>query len=158
LQKSVAFPEHLQYYQYKEVTNLETTALRLRFALDARGMKQSELSKVTGIGKSSISTYLSGDYMPKQKNIYLMAQALNVDEAWLMGADVPMERSNKIASSPQSAPVPPIESQIAKEYGNKTLEDFRLYLQLDAEDRGEVRGTMKQLLKSEKYSQEDPGK
>ncbi|MET3616767.1 repressor LexA [Peptoniphilus olsenii] len=63
---------------------------RLRYALDFRNMKQSELSKITGIGKSAISQYLSGEYEAKQENTYLMSEALNVNPAWLMGFDVPM--------------------------------------------------------------------
>ena len=68
---------------------MATIAERMKEALSFRGMKQSELVKLTGIGKSSISTYLSGEYEPKQRNIYKIAQALNVSEAWLMGYDVP---------------------------------------------------------------------
>lgn len=67
---------------------------RIRIALDVRGMKQADLVEKTKIGKSSISTYLSGAYEPKQKNIYRLSSALDVDEAWLMGFDVPMERKN----------------------------------------------------------------
>lgn len=67
---------------------MATIAERMKEALSLRGMKQSELVKLTGIGKSSISTYLSGEYEPKQRNIYKIAQALNVSEAWLMGYDV----------------------------------------------------------------------
>lgn len=73
---------------------VDTIANRIRLALDMRGMKQSELVEKTKIGKSSISTYLSGSYEPKQKNIYKIATALDVDEAWLMGFDVPMDRKN----------------------------------------------------------------
>lgn len=71
-----------------------TIADRLKQALYLRNITQSDLSRSTGIGKSSISTYLTGEYEPKQKNIYKMALALNVNEAWLMGADVPMERKD----------------------------------------------------------------
>lgn len=72
------------------------TAERLKEALSIRNMKQSELAARTGIGKSSISTYLSGAYVPKQKNIYKMAQVLDVSEAWLMGLDVPMEKLERL--------------------------------------------------------------
>lgn len=77
-------------------------AERLKTALEIRDISQSELSRKTGIGKSSISTYLTGEYEPKQKNIYKMALALNVNEAWLMGADVPMERQDTAASHIQN--------------------------------------------------------
>ena len=73
---------------------MDTIANRLRAALELRGMKQAELVELTGIGKSSISTYLRGSYIPKQKNIYKMAKALNVNEAWLMGEDVDPTRQN----------------------------------------------------------------
>ena len=77
-------------------------AERLKTALEIRDISQSELSRKTGIGKSSISTYLTGEYEPKQKNIYKMALALNVNEAWLIGAEVPMERQETAASHIQN--------------------------------------------------------
>ncbi|BDR63967.1 DNA-binding protein [Clostridium tetani] len=69
-----------------------TISERIKKGLEIRNMKQAELVEKTGIGKSSISTYISGAYEPKQKNIYKIAKALDVNEAWLMGLDVPMER------------------------------------------------------------------
>ena len=69
---------------------------RIAQALEIRNMKQSELVEKTGIGKSSISTYISGSYEPKQRNIYKIAKALDVNEAWLMGLDVSMERNNYV--------------------------------------------------------------
>ena len=71
---------------------METIAERIRKGLSIRNMRQTDLVEKTGIGKSSISTYLSGEYEPKQRNIYKIAQALDVSEAWLMGYDVPIER------------------------------------------------------------------
>ena len=62
---------------------MDTPANRIKQALEIRNMKQADLVRLTGIGKSSISTYISGDYEPKQKNIYKIAAALNVNEAWL---------------------------------------------------------------------------
>ena len=64
--------------------------IRLKEALHRAGLKQIELSNLTGISKSTLSQYFSGDYEPKQKNLHKLASALNVDEAWLMGFDVPM--------------------------------------------------------------------
>ena len=80
-----------------------TIASRLRTALEMRGMKQAELVELTGIGKSSISTYLRGSYIPKQKNIYKMAKALNVNEAWLMGEDVDPTRQNAYSEPSDSS-------------------------------------------------------
>lgn len=75
---------------------MDSTANRIKQALHLRNMRQADLVNLTGIGKSSISTYISGEYEPKQKNIYKIAKALDVSEAWLMGLDVPMERKEPV--------------------------------------------------------------
>lgn len=72
---------------------MESFATRLSKALDIRDIKQVELSRKTGIPKSAISQYCAGSFKPKQQKLFIIAKALNVDEAWLMGLDVPMERT-----------------------------------------------------------------
>ena len=76
---------------YKE--RIETCGQRIAKALAIRGMKQSELCKLAKVPKSSLSLYLSGAYEPKQDRIFDIAKVLHVDEAWLMGYDVPMEKA-----------------------------------------------------------------
>lgn len=78
---------------------IETCSIRLALAMAKRGIKQSEICRLTGIPKSSLSLYLSGAYEPKQDRVYLLAQVLNVSEAWLMGYDIPMEREKNSPSS-----------------------------------------------------------
>lgn len=73
---------------------VETCGQRLAKALNIRGIKQIELSNRTNIPKSSISLYLKDAYEPKQDRLYEFAKVLNVSEVWLMGYDVPMERSD----------------------------------------------------------------
>lgn len=66
---------------------------RLKEALESSGKKQADLVRETGLDRGSVSSYLSGRYEPKQKAIYSMARALDVNEAWLMGYDVPKTRT-----------------------------------------------------------------
>ena len=66
---------------------------RLREALDRAKMRPIELSEATGIPKSMISYYLNGKTKPKADRIYKISQALNINEAWLLGYDVPMNRT-----------------------------------------------------------------
>ena len=73
---------------------VDTFSNRLNKAMIIRDIKASALSEKTGISKSSLSEYLSGKYEAKQNGIYLLAKALNVSEAWLMGLDVPMTRND----------------------------------------------------------------
>ncbi len=72
-----------------------TIAQRLKEALAAANKKQADLVRETGLDRGSVSSYLSGKYEPKQKAIYKMAQALNVSEAWLLGYNVPMARTDE---------------------------------------------------------------
>ena len=67
---------------------------RISTALAIRRMKQADLCARTKIPKSAMSQYISGAFEPKQDRIYLIAKALGVSEAWLMGYDVPMERQD----------------------------------------------------------------
>ena len=53
--------------------------------MDTKEISAAELSRLSGIRASSISDYLNAKYEPKQDKIDLMARALNVSPAWLMG-------------------------------------------------------------------------
>lgn len=69
---------------------------RLQMALSIREKKPVDLARDLKIPKSAISQYLSGNRTIKDsKRIYVIAQYLGVDEAWLMGYDVPMERKKE---------------------------------------------------------------
>ena len=78
--------------QTERVANLQS---RLREALSVRGMKAIELSEKTDIPKGAISYYLSGKSNPKADRLNYISIALNVSEAWLLGYDVPMERTTE---------------------------------------------------------------
>lgn len=73
----------------------DTCSNRIAQALSLKGMKPADLCRVANVPKSSLSLYLSGAYEPKQNRVHDIAVALNVSEAWLMGYDVPMERSTE---------------------------------------------------------------
>lgn len=81
----------------------ESIAVRLRKAMDAAGKKQADLVRETGLDRGSISSYLSGKYEPKQKAIYKLSRALNVNEAWLLGYDVAMARTDNQKKNDQLA-------------------------------------------------------
>ena len=76
------------------MNKIESCSIRIQKALNIRNIKQSELSKLANVPKSSLSLYIKGVYEPKQDKIYAMANALGVCEAWLMGYDVDMTRCN----------------------------------------------------------------
>ena len=105
----------------------ESCAERLRQALAVRKMRQADLCQRTGIPKSAISQYLSGAFEPKQDRVAILARALNVQEAWLMGFDVPMERDE---------PAPDVsteESALLERFRQLPPEKQRLLLSLAQE-------------------------
>lgn len=71
---------------------MATFTERLREAMQLRKKTQSDVCRLTGIGKSAISQYVKGNFVPKQQRVYMIARALDVSESWLMGYDVPMDR------------------------------------------------------------------
>ncbi len=64
---------------------------RLKYAMNLSGLTQTDLCQKTKIPKSAMSQYISGKFKPKDDRTYLLAKALNVNEAWLMGYNVSME-------------------------------------------------------------------
>lgn len=85
---------------------------RLQIALNKNNMKPIELSEKTHLSKSLISGYLNGKYLARQDKLSVLAETLNVTEAWLMGYDVEMQRkpekceSNVLPMPDKAVPVP----------------------------------------------------
>lgn len=76
---------------------------RIVEAMKIRGMNATELVEKTGIPKTTISYYRTGKTVPRASNLYLIAQALDVNEAWLLGYDVPMARTPESKKNDQLA-------------------------------------------------------
>ena len=84
-----------------------TTAQRLKSLLESRNLKQVDIVNAAQpfckafnqkLGRNDISQYVSGKVVPGQDKLSLIALALNVSEVWLMGFDVPMERTTPIVT------------------------------------------------------------
>ncbi len=85
-----------------------TFAERLNLIIKEKKIRQIDLCRKTGIGKSAMSQYLHGSFEPKQQNLYALASALDVSEAWLMGYDVPRKRKTPGAKQTDNpADIPP---------------------------------------------------
>lgn len=75
--------------------NKKESNFRERFneALKKSGKTQKMISEETGIPRATISQYLSGKYSAKAKNIGLLAEALDVNPAWLEGGNLTSGRT-----------------------------------------------------------------
>ena len=106
---------------------------QLKIALDIRKMSQAELCEKTGIAKSAMSQYRSGAFQPKQKRTFLIAKALNVSEAWLMGFDgAKMERSRASEMS-DNIILTPHERKVIIAYRSHVIEQATIDKILDVE-------------------------
>lgn len=144
-----------------------STAARLSQLMAMRGIKQVDILRLcqpycdkynVKLQKNDLSQYVSGKVVPGQHKLTILGMGLGVSEAWLMGYDVPMERGEPESNHPQlqiEKSVPSILDMIQEQCGAAAREAFSMYLALDNDDRGEIRGEMKQMLKAEKYSAEE---
>lgn len=76
---------------------------RLTEGMALRGMRATDLAEKTGINKTTISYYVNGKTVPRASKLYLIAQALDVSEAWLLGYDAPIHRSDAQKKNDQLA-------------------------------------------------------
>ena len=79
-----------------------STADRLQQLMSEKSLKQVDIIELSKhfqdkldvkLGKSALSQYVNGIQTPDQKKLALLALTLDVSEAWLMGYDVPKERT-----------------------------------------------------------------
>ena len=60
---------------------------RLNYMMEKRKLTITDLARKSGIDKGTINAYQKGRYKAKAENIKKLADALNVDDIWLMGLD-----------------------------------------------------------------------
>lgn len=84
-----------------------TTSERLKQILSERHIRQIDIIEAAKpysekynvkLNKNDLSQYVSGKTEPGQSKLSILGMALNVNEAWLMGYDVPIERKNEETS------------------------------------------------------------
>ena len=86
---------------------ISNTQQRLIKIMKERGLRQIDILNLTKpycesfgvkMNRSDICQYLAGKSEPNQNKLYVLAVALDVAEAWLMGYDVPMKRLTSYSS------------------------------------------------------------
>lgn len=85
------------------------TSERLKRLMKDRNLRQVDVLNMAKpfcdehnvkLGKNDLSQYVSGKVEPGQEKLAILGNTLGVSEAWLMGYDVPMERSEPQGISP----------------------------------------------------------
>lgn len=126
------------------------TSTRLKSIMKSRGLRQVDILELTeplckkyGIkmNKSDISQYVSGKVEPSQEKLVILGMALGVNEAWLMGFDVPCYRNNSSSNTPV------LEKQIT----NRNERLLMSYSKLNSAGQKKVDDYIKDLLASGRY-------
>lgn len=68
-----------------------TYAQRLKQIMDKQGMTQAQLAEAAGVGRSAISQYLSGKYIPSAQRSKVLADALGVPVDYLLDLDTDID-------------------------------------------------------------------
>lgn len=138
-----------------------TTADRLKQIISERGIKQVDILEAckpycekfgVQLKKNDLSQYVSGKVEPKQDKLSILGMALNVNEVWLMGYNVPAGRKELELLEKQLSNEAAACEMFEKCYGKEGLEAIQLFIQLDSLDRGKIIERMEVLLEDEKYS------
>ena len=105
----------------------EECHIRIKKAMNLRGLTQSDIVEKTNIKKSALSQYISGKITPRQNAIDELSKVLNVSEPWLMGYDVPM-RDNKLTTFEKKQLIESIKDKYRRNNKNTAtlLEDYKL--------------------------------
>lgn len=123
---------------------IDTFQNRLKKAMSIRNIKQIDLVNKTNLDKTLINKYLSGASNPRQRKLTILADALDVNEIWLMGYDVPMERELKFD------PIN-INQEIKLQYGENSLYLLNNYSKLNDIGKQKVEETAEDCTAIDKY-------
>ncbi len=104
---------------------------------------QQQLSEKTGINKGSISQYVNGRNVPSNITAKKIADCFNIEPAWVMGFDVPMERKASSSAAVHTHTLTPDESDL--------IDDYR---ELNAYGKDEARNHMHYLASQERYKKQ----
>ena len=125
----------------------ETTALRLRRIMSDRDLSQVDILRLCEpfckqfdlkLTKSDLSQYCSGKVKPSQWKLSILGHALNVNEGWLMGLDVPMERKEA-----------PIAETMSVAIDKETEEFIQMFQMLSPESKKDVVNHVRRLFELE---------
>lgn len=138
---------------------MQTTAERLKTILEIRNLKQSDVIKMAEpycqkymvkLNKSDLSQFVNGKVIPGQFKLAILALALDVNEAWLMGYDnVPMERTLNIEDSSS-------QSFVTEYFTPSELSLLYTFRKLNQEGQEKILSYASDLESSGKYKKSNP--
>lgn len=106
------------------------------------GYKQSEVAKALGVSKSSVCNWETGQNSMDIEKLYKACQLFEVTLYDMFGESVDQNKTKQV-------------ELIDKKVDSDTNEILSLYSKLDNNDKIEIKGEIKGMLKADKYSIKD---
>lgn len=119
-------------------------------AMSIRQMRQIDVAERSGLPKSQVNQYKTGKYEPMQDALYKLAKVLNVNVAWLMGHDVPMEIDRgRLEKEVQVCEL------IEQCYGVKAYELVKMFVRLNDTGKEKALENLSDLCSISKYTEKE---
>lgn len=104
---------------------VSNTAERLKEYMDLFNCKQADILNACApyckklnikLGRNDLSQYVSGKVAPRQDKLSVLAAGMGVDEAWLMGYDVPMYVHDSQVGASVDVTISAVEKEVIMAY------------------------------------------
>lgn len=141
-----------------------TTADRLKQIMRERNIKQVDILEAckpycekygVKLEKNDLSQYISGKVTPGQDKLTILGLALDVNEVWLMGYNLPSGRKDldHIEEKMQGGNYCKL---LDKCHNTEIYTAVEMLIKLDTFDLGRIIGNIETMLKAEKYTEKKP--
>lgn len=125
----------------------------IRFLRKKKGYSQEYVANKLGYKSfTTIQKWETGISEPPLKKLKELSILFGVDIDDMNNKKLSLANEMDFTTQAANSPYNPNEQQLIGIYGELAISAFNLYLQLDSDDQGEIRGEMKQMLKAKKYS------
>ena len=122
--------------------NKATMAKNIQYYMDLRHKTRNDMCEALGVKYTTFTDWVKGNTYPRIDKIELMANYFGIEKS-----DLVEERSKQTPPPAHQD----IEQLLIDHYGF-AAEGMLLYSKLDIEDRAEIKGEMRQMMKSPKYT------
>lgn len=125
----------------------------IRFLRKKKGYSQEYVANKLGYKSfTTIQKWETGISEPPLKKLKELSILFGVDIDDMNNKKLSLANEIDFTTQTANSPYNLNEKQLVEVYGELAISAFNLYLQLDSDDQGEIRGEMKHMLKAKKYS------
>lgn len=147
-----------------------TIGENIKILRQKNNLTQEDLANIAGVTNKAVSSWENNKKLPRMGAIQKMADYFGIKKSDIIEIETnsvqnltdtviidkttkeDIDESDEQNNTKELRKEVSLIEQIEQKHGKKASEAFDLYLQLDSDDQGEIRGEMKHMLKSEKYS------